>query len=116
MVQAVLPEGRVWRLYAENDDPISPNTITVAVGTIATFGMDFSPLLGPEEELNGSPTVAVDTGTAFTTIGTPAVSGSGNRVLVDITVGSTAGERKVKVTTTTTESNTLVRFGYLAVE
>lgn len=118
MAQTIINDARVFRLMQTDDGAEAPNIISVDAGAVVTVAMDFSAVLNPGTGLAAVSSVTIATGSSFATPidGSTAVSDDTRQALATVTTASDeAGERKLKFTCTTTDSQTLTGEGYFHV-
>lgn len=111
----IVSRDRTW-FVKRGEFSTAPEIIEISVGTTATLAFDFRTLLNPNTDINATPTVVVDTVQSGVA---PAISNAAlnqDRTRAHFDVSSTVqGEYKIKVTATTTDGQTFVRYGWLYV-
>lgn len=111
-----IDRSRMWFLRGSGEYSEAPEIIKLTNGTTATLSMAFGKLLNPGTDLSGTPTVVVDTVASGTA---PAISNASRSqdsqdAHADF-VAAVVGKYKIKVTATTTDSQTFTGFGWLHV-
>ena len=111
MVVLSVADIRTWRPLADGRD--APYEIEVdATARVETFAMDFSKVLNDGEKIASADAGSVVSGTTLP-VGTLALANDCVTVHVPITLTTTAGERKVRVTVTASGGDVHVAEGFL---
>lgn len=103
-------DKRTWFIPANRETSLAPNEIVVNVGETITLAMDFSELLNEGTSLS---TVSAVTGITATNLSVDQTRT--NAHLTINPVEADAGTKRIKVTATTTDGQTLTASGYLTV-
>ena len=108
---AIVGSQRIWRILRSTDGATASNIIQLVNGTTATLEMDFSEILNPSTSLAGV-TAAIDASGNGLVLANMSLAQSRLAAHVDVS-NILAGRYRVRITVTTTDTQTLVGEGWI---